>query len=243
MATMKDGSDVDDVRLGRLEQFDERSRQFRAVDEVPREARERRSYTWRVGPPEQPVHLDQGSDGACVGFAFAHELSARPLEIPGLGYDFARGVYWDAQRIDPWPGGAYPDASPQYEGTSVLAGVKVLHRHGYIGEYRWCFGEDDLAIVVGYHGPVVVGTNWYEGMYQPDSDGFVRPTGRVGGGHAYLVYAADHDDGFYRIWNSWGKDWGDNGTAKISVPDMARLLDERGEACVPTKRSRVVDTE
>jgi len=222
--------------LGRRVQFDERSRNFpsRALPALGA-ARSPRSYTWRVG-----TWLDQGREGACVGYGFAHELAARPVVVPGVTNEVARAIYHDAQRLDPWDGGAYEGAEPYYEGTSVLAGARALTRLGHYSEYRWAFGEEDLALAVGYHGPAVIGVDWYEGMYDATREGgfLLRPTGRVVGGHCVLIYGLNLRGGYYRVWNSWGRSWGDDGTARITREDMVRLLADDGEACVPVRRAR-----
>src|SRR5687767_6560054 len=131
--TLRDASLVSDVRLARIRQFDDRSKQYPVRELV--KARAPRSYTW---PCLQ--HLDQGQEGACVGFSVAHELIAKPVSVKGITAKFAtEAIYWEAQRNDPWEGGSYPGAKPIYEGTSVLAGVKVVHKLGHIKEYRWAF--------------------------------------------------------------------------------------------------------
>jgi hypothetical protein len=219
---LRDGSEVQDARLGRLVQFDERSRQFPIRTAV--EAKKPRSYTWRCD-----VQLDQGPDGACVGFAMAHELNARPKVIPA---DYTKGmsIYRAAQKIDPWPG-------ENYEGTSTLAGIKILNREGYIEEYRWGFGLMDLILAVGYVGPVAVGTWWYEGMFDPATCGYVHVTGEQAGGHCYLINGVSVKNRTLTIHNSWGAGWGNNGEALISWDDMDQLLDEDGEAVVPLVRA------
>lgn len=208
----------------RRPQFDERSRNYPIRAVVPKRPR---GYSWRVD-----AFLDQGSEGACVGFAWAHELAARPA-VNTVSDDLARvRIYREAQRIDEWEGEAY-------DGTSVLAGAKIVKMNGYITEYRWAFGLEDLRLAVGHAGPAVLGINWYEGMLNPNSLGFVRPIGAVVGGHAILCFSHSVKDKFFRLHNSWGPDWGDRGTCKISLEDMDQLLHEYGEACIPVGRKRV----
>lgn len=232
MVKLRDGSEVADARLARLVQFDERSRQFPIRATVG--TKKPRSYTWRCHQ-----YLDQGQEGACVGFSMTHELVARPAEVSGLDAKFAREkVYWEAQKIDEWAGGAYPGASPFYEGTSVLAGVKVLKKLGYIDEYRWAFGLDDLVMAVGYAGPAVLGIPWYEGMFDMWSCGNVHVHGQVAGGHAILCKGVDVKEQTFTLHNSWGPVWGRGGDAKIAWSDMDRLLHEQGEAVIPMGRHR-----
>jgi hypothetical protein len=215
--------------LGRLVQFDEKSRAYpiRALvgGKVPR------SYTWQVG-----VWLDQGETSSCVGHAWAHELCARPA-VALVDQPYAMQLYREAQKIDEWPG-------ESYDGTSVLAGAKVCKSRGFYGEYRWAFGLSDLVLALGYAGPAVLGITWHEDMFTPDSTGRIRPTGQIVGGHAILAYgvAGRTKTRFVpQIWlhNSWGKGWGVNGRAWMSWDDMATLLHEEGEACVPQDRHRV----
>lgn len=250
---LRDGSLTLDPRLDRLQQFDQKSRSYplmaRLEQTTPR--LRPRSYTWRL--TKEPA-IDQGPDGACVGFAVTNELLARPSEVRfGNWYltnRFAKEqVYWEAQKIDPWPGGSYPGAFPKYEGTSVLAGVKVAQRFGYFKEYRWTFTLRDLVVGVGYHGPAVIGVNWYDSMYRTDAKGFIRPTGQVVGGHAVLVRAVklkwhrhrfswwtrtwedvDLDRSYVTIRNSWGENFGIGGDCRMTLRDLGVLLSQRGEA-------------
>lgn len=210
-----------DRTLDRLPEFDERSRSFpirAAVGDKPL-----RSYTWRCD-----TWLDQGQEGQCVGFAWAHDLAARPAERPADAA-LARSVYHQAQRIDEWPGEAY-------SGTSVLAGAKVVHGLGHFAEYRWAFSFTDALLAIGYAGPAVLGINWWTGMFDTDSDGFIAPTGQVEGGHAILAYRVQARLGFVELHNSWGQSWGVNGRARLRFADLAALLDQQGEACIPVQR-------
>lgn len=204
-------------------EFDPTSRNFgiRALIGAPaRVSRSWYCHTW----------LDQGSEGACVGFAWSHELAARPLEV-AVTDTTALDLYHQAQLLD-----VYEDTPPA-GGTSVLAGAKVVADEGHMPEYRWAFGLDDVLDTLSAHGPVVLGTNWYEGMFDPDEDGFVYPTGAVAGGHAILIRGVAWKRGHVRLRNSWGRDWGLEGDCRIRFEDLNRLLHEDGEACVPVVRA------
>jgi hypothetical protein len=157
----------------------------------------------------------------CVSFSVLHLLEAMGRAGTPDSWD-PRWLYHEAQKVDQWEG-------ENYDGTSVRAGLDVLRREGVIAEYRWTWTLDTLLAAVIDHGPVVVGTNWYDGMFTPDADGFIWPTGRVAGGHAYMVSGGNLNLEFARIDNSWGP-WGDRGRAKMTFEVLARLLAEQGEA-------------
>lgn len=236
---LKDGTTPVDPRLGRIPKTDLRNNQhlIRTLIEQKNDGKlpTLRSYTW---PCDQV--LDQGQEGACVGFGFAHELIAVPRPVEGVTNQYAREeLYWNIQRNDEWPGGSYPGADPQYEGTSVLDGAKWMKSDGWYDEYRWAENERDLALALGHHGPAVIGVDWYEGMFEPDEWGFLNLTGSVQGGHCILVKGVKirgETDGYYTVHNSWGESWGVDGTARISRQNMDYLLKSNGEACVPVVR-------
>jgi hypothetical protein len=232
MPIIKNDIEVEDIRLARVPEFDERSRGFSIGTAVA--AKKPRSYTWRCNE-----FYDQGREGACVAYALGHELVARPAEVLGTINDkwLVQKVYWEAQRNDPWAGGSYPGATPFYEGTSVLAGVKVLHKMKLFESYRWAFTFNDLILGLGHNGPAVLGLNWYEGMFATDSKGFIRPTGKILGGHAVLARGVNVSNQTVTIRNSWGKSWGKGGDCYITFADLERLMKERGEAVFLQKRT------
>lgn len=220
--------------------FDERSRQYPVrtlvADKPPR------SYTWSCYG-----WLDQGSEGACVGFGWSHELIARPAVIT-VDNQFARKLYRRAQQLDDFPG-------ENYQGTSVLAGAKAILESGYMKEYRWAFGLNDLIMAIGYLGGAVLGLNWYEGMFDHDSKHFIHATGSLAGGHCILANGLklvkldsskmlsldniDLNKSYVRLHNSWGNKWGLNGECFMSLTDLDRLLHEDGEACIPVTRIKL----
>jgi hypothetical protein len=210
----------------RVPSFDPRSRAFPIrtllTSTTPR------SYTWGCN-----VVLDQGPDGACVGFAWSHERAARPVAVPTT-YDDAFSLYKQAQLLDEWAD------TPPYEGTSVLAGAKVAMGRAWLREFRWCFGLNDVLAAVSRHGPVVLGVNWYTGMLDTDDRGFIHVEGDVVGGHAILARGVSVSQRTVLLHQSWSPSWGGTrwgpGTCLISWDDLERLLYEQGEACAPVLR-------
>jgi len=234
--TLKNNQLTEDIRLDRIEQFDEESRRF-PIGDLRGASGKLRSYTWRCKD-----WFDQGTEGACVGFSLGHELAARPSEVKDLDYKYLlEKIYWEAQRNDPWAGGSYPNASPKYAGTSVLAGAKAVKELGWIEEYRWAFNMDEVLYGLGHNGPAVIGIPWYRDMYSPDKKGFVKPTGGIAGGHAILARAVNIKKGYVTLRNSWGKNWGKNGDCYVTFEDLEELLKQRGECCFLMKRKTKLD--
>jgi hypothetical protein len=234
---LRDGSVTGDARADRIEQADARSTGYPVAAALP--ARPPRSYTWRLR-----TVLDQGGDGACVGFAWAHYLLGRPLELSGIDADYARDrIYLPAQRVDRFPGGEYPGAVPLMAGTSVLAGARVVRAAGLIREYLWAGNVAELLAAVAWLGPAVIGCGLHRGMLSPDRWGWVRPTGARVGKHAYVLRglrmlptgsgdAWDTDRSWALLQNSFGPSWGRGGACRITVADLARLWPGT-EACIP----------
>lgn len=232
MIKMRDGSLVSDPRLGRLPEFDKRNQLYNICQLLPEKKYEPRSYTWRCS-----VILDQGQEGSCVGHGWAHELIARPAEHKDIDHQFAvEQIYYPAQKLDNWPGGSYQGALPFYEGTSVLAGAKAVQKLGLIGGYYWAEDLEDLVIGIGYHGPCVIGVNWYEGMFATEVNGRIRPTGRKSGGHCVLLNGVNVRQKLFYGVNSWGTSWGMKGKFCISFEDVEKLMDENGEFCFAKSR-------
>lgn len=199
------------------------------------------NWTWRT----PTIPLDQGREGACVGFGWTHEALTTPvvvdfssLAIQGWNKPpelFARSVYRAAQFIDEWDGEGY-------EGTSVNAGAKIMRQAGLLKNWRWAFSVDDVIMSIINIGPVVLGVNWYTGMYSAPG-GILSVTGQLAGGHCILAHAVRKagvifpDEEAVGIFNSWGPTYGVNGHAWIRKSALARLLSEQGEAAVPVNRS------
>lgn len=173
--------------------------------------------------------LDQGREGACTGFAGGHAMATTPRRHkPQITDADGRSFYKGAQDNDEWPGN-------NYEGSSVTGLMKYLKSIGLVKRYWWCTTLEEIVHAVGFIGPVVIGVNWYSGMWNTDAAGLIHKAGSRVGGHALVIGGVDVVNRRFLLFNSWGKDWGVNGGAWISFDDMQSLLDEGGEFAVITK--------
>jgi hypothetical protein len=210
------------IGLGRRHAPDLRDNKYRLAPPVPKVSRK----SW-FAPPV----LDQGNTSECVGHAARSLLSAGPV-INKAGPD-QHALYRGAQANDEWPG-------TDYEGTSVRGAMKFLQGLGFVTEYRWAQTIDDIVNHCLTTGPVDMGTNWYREMFTPDRWGYIEPKGANDGGHSWLVGLSidvehknpDGTKGRARMQNSWGRGWGQNGRAWITLKNLEQLLHEDGEAAV-----------
>jgi hypothetical protein len=206
---------------------------------------------WRTGRV-----LDQGAEGACVGFACAAEAAATPRPVLGADTnDYARAWYLRAQDLDEWPGRSY-------SGTSVLAGCLVGRERRLWSGFRWAKSAEEFAagIVHPRGGPGLAGVTWHADSYDTDANGVLRSGGPVVGGHAlcfpgfiperptaYMrsrLRALGLLDGFLSVGepcfvaiNSWGHGFGRNGLALVPVSLMRQWVAERAELAIPEGRS------
>lgn len=192
------------------------------------------------------IWLNQGQEGACVGFSAGNELNTKPSEHH-IDSPYAREIYHWCQRHDEWPG-------ENYSGTSVNAGGSFLKSHGFIDEFRWVFTPEEAAAVIVQKGPVIAGMNWLTGMDGPSASNKYEcvAQGSVRGGHAFQLrgfFPANLDivlPNFkgtirftypvFRICNSWGQAWGINGDAFISAESLRTLFAQNGEILIPMGR-------
>jgi hypothetical protein len=215
--------------LGRRVEHDPRSRRFAFVP--PRAAPVRTVRHRHYGKV-----LDQGSVGACTGFAMAQWLNCKPAHDPREKYldaDQALDLYSYATRIDPWPGNWPPDDT----GSSGLAACKAAKNWGWISAYRWIFNGVDALKEALRFSPVMAGTVWLSNMFRArpvaGQAPFLQVSGSEEGGHEYLIVGWNERSGYFTMTNSWGPGWGLGGTARLWADDMAELLRRQGDLVVP----------
>lgn len=182
----------------------------------------------RTGGP-----LDQGQLGSCTGNALAGWMNTAPgYKAPAVLKTETDAVryYSAATAIDPYPG-TYPPTDTGSDGQSVC---KAAMKSGELTGYTHALGIDHVLAALML-GPMIVGTEWTQGMFNVDSAGIVHPTGKVAGGHEYELSAYDPATKLLGFWNSWSASWGRGGRFWMHQTDFSKLLKAGGDATVPAR--------
>lgn len=189
----------------------------------------------------RPSAWDQGQTSQCVAFSTKGVVNSEPLvgSYSGdAGLIDPGEIYRLAQTLDEWPGEAY-------NGTSTLAGFKAAQQLGFLDQYRWCFGAQDVLDTLSQHGPVAIGVQWYRSMFSaPGGVLTVDQQSGPAGGHCVELHGLDVERQVVIGTNSWSTGWGDGGRFYLSFADLDRLLQQQGEAvtaCFPPVVSLQVD--
>jgi len=159
--------------------------------------------------PNDPLPLDQGSVGSCVGNDVAHVSATQPytrhatqadaLACYSAATKLDNGCAWDAKSCP----GSYP---PNDVGSYAESGFRAATSMG------WFRGTRPVQQTLqGWHDALLIGPcgfdqNWYQHGFSPDRCGEVAITGALAGGHSTEALGFDVD--LQRMWlrNSWG-DW------------------------------------
>jgi len=182
---------------------------------------------------------NQGREGACTGFSLAavinHLNQERDVDLKVS----ARMLYEMARKNDEWPG-------EEYDGSSLRGAIKGWKNMGVCAEQQWPYlvngGIEHLTIeaakdarrntigayyrlrpeIAHFHsainetGAISVSARVHEGWNNP-VNGVIKQSDKMIGGHAFAIVGYN-EKGFI-IQNSWGKSWGDNGTATWTYED------------------------
>jgi hypothetical protein len=190
--------------------------------------------------------LDQGQEGACTGFGLAtvaNYLLRAGKVVDDRAPVSPRMLYNMARRYDEWPGESYSGSSARgaMKGWQKhgVASEKVwpytlskkVRDPGFteqrardarvrpLGAYFRVNHKDLVAMhsAIAEVGILYATSDVHEGWNSVGSDGIIRYSASMIGGHAFAIVAYD-ENGFW-IQNSWGKTWGRQGFACISYDD------------------------
>lgn len=217
--------DVLDPRLKRFMMHDPRSRNHpvaasRAKYPTKNVRHERKADIW-----------DQGEIGDCTANAFLGMLMTEPLHsLAGGKWAFTEKdcvpFYSLETKLDnaviP---GVYP---PNDTGSTFLYAAKAGQQLRYIRSYQHAFGlAQTLNLLVDY--PINLGIDWYEGMMDTDRKGFVKPGGRLAGGHEICVDEINSSGEYIGFSQSWGESWGRSGRGYMTWASLDALLRADGD--------------
>lgn len=200
--------------------------------------------------PQDAIWLDQGQTSECTSYGWHHRLidsdaiNVVDMQKWGSGNTATEmhGFYCEEQTKDPWPGDC--NNPPFYDGTSVRAGAQVARDRAWIKAYLWCFDIMSVEYSLIDLGPIVLGIDWYAGMSDVDGKGVMKVRGQLEGGHCVVLNGfVKHrlGDHWFRIKNSWGRSWGDNGNGWIQKSELKKLITADSEFCVPLAHDSAVD--
>lgn len=234
--------DPSDPRLGRHVLHDSRSLSFQVQ---PESITTLKSVRW---PSRIPV-LDQGNLGSCTGNATVNILATDQFLLTqvvrnllsatdaDVDEKLAVTIYTAGTLLDPFPG-SYP---PTDTGSNGLSVAKAAKNMGLISGYE--HATSMAAVLTALNkGPCMAGTVWKGDMFNPLSDGRIKITGSVEGGHEYKLDELDVEN--RRIWmlNQWNKTWGINGRAYFTWDDFASLMADDGDCTVLTPLTQAAPT-
>lgn len=191
---------------------------------------------------EGKMVLNQGQEGACVGFSIAAVINRqRRLHESDAPLVSTRMLYEMARKFDEWPG-------EDYSGSSIRGGLRGFWHNGVCLEEDWRYNPSnpngDLnvdramkarSIGLGayyrlrrqlndYHaalnetGAICASAHVHQGWMQSSGTEIKQHTQRAGG-HAFAIVGYD-STGFW-IQNSWGTGWKHNGFAHWKYEDWA----------------------
>jgi hypothetical protein len=208
----------------------------------------------QLPPPRDLIILNQGSEGACTGFALAAAINRLNAErrnrLPSLPEEVSPRMLYEMARLhDEWPG-------ESYAGSSLRGAIKGFFHNGVcrleLAPYRpnedgWTLSvaqaKDARNVSLGayyrlrpdathYHAAlnevdiICASARVHEGWRSVQNGRILQSRASIGG-HAFVIVGYD-DKGFF-VQNSWGTTWGGggpcpNGVAHWSYEDWAENI-------------------
>lgn len=168
----------------------------------------------------EPV-LDQGQTPHCVGFGGAQWGNTLPVD-DHFGNQEGEDLYYACKVID-----GEPHAE---DGSDVRSLAKALQQAGRLQTYAFAADVGQIIAWLQGEGPLIIGSNWTNDMFNPDANGVVSITGGNAGGHCYVADEYDPGTDMLGFLNSWSEGWGLKGRFYIPRPAFVTLWADGGEA-------------
>ncbi len=190
-----------------------------------------------------PTPGNQGNQSSCVGWAVAYGLKSYQEAVerrqpPASSTNvFSPSFIYNQIKLNHCGGGSYI-----YDALNLLkkSGVSTWESFPYaeydcnaipsqtvsnqakdfaIADWRRVNIQDDIEIKSQLNAgfPVVIGMMVDEGFERLGyNQTYQAPSGQSKGGHAMVVVGYDDNKNAYKVFNSWGTDWGTNGLGWVS---------------------------
>ena len=162
--------------------------------------------------------LNQFEYPECIGFGLADFRISAPEENLCTNAD-GRSYYKMCKDLD---GNTEP-------GSTVHTLARVARKLGFIQNYAFAASVKEIIYWVLNRGSVIAGTEWMVDMFSSDRNNIVHPTGKLAGGHCYVVTGKTSND-LLRLKCAWGYSWGIKSEAFIAIEDFEKLFQKDGEA-------------
>lgn len=198
-----------------------------------------------LNKPRALLPLDQKSEGACTGFGLAAVINLLNQARGSKVKVSARMLYEMARKHDEWPGEDYAGSScrgaikgfanmgvcrdsywPYLDGKPGSLSVRAAKdaRSNTMGAYyRLNHRISDFHAAINEAGAIFCSANVHEGWASSAiRQGVIPLRDPVSGGHAFALVGYN-SKGFW-VQNSWGKGWGQGGTALWSYEDWYENL-------------------
>lgn len=198
-----------------------------------------------MAKPRSLLALDQKSEGACTGFGLAAVINLLNQERGSKAKVSPRMLYEMARKHDEWPGEDYAGSScrgaikgfanmgvcrssfwPYKDGNAGSLSVRAAKdaRSITIGAYyRLNHRVSDFHAALNESGAIFCSANVHEGWSsRAIKQGVIPLSERRTGGHAFALVGYN-SKGFW-VQNSWGKSWGQGGTALWTYEDWYENL-------------------
>lgn len=187
---------------------------------------------------EIPRVKDQGDTGACVAYSLSsiieyynNKQNGDPTEM-SVGYIYGNRttseykgvgmVIRDALEAVRLYGDVYKDAYDMRDNVEIPTAIRLfeknktrLYSDGYphrISQYCRVGTINAMKASIMAGNPVLIGMLWYNDMKV--IDGVLR-TSYIGHDGGHCMFIIGWDERGWKVQNSWGTGWGDNGTAII----------------------------